>query len=124
MIEVLGVIDTQLAALGLNYEFGEMTQSPPVYPYWVGEYTEPAPNGEDGKQEPVILLSGFTRGSHISLETQAELIRNYYKHGITVLTDNGAAVIVNYAGSLQVPTNELELKKIQINLSIRLWNLA
>jgi hypothetical protein len=124
MIEVLGVIDTQLSALGLNYEFGEMTQSPPVYPYWVGEYTEPEPNGEDGKEEPVILLSGFTRGAYIDLETQAELIRNYYKHGVTVLTDDGAAVIVNYAGSLKVPTGELELKKMQVNLAVRLWNLA
>ena len=124
MIEVLGVINTQLEALGLNYEFGEMSQSPPVYPYWVGEYTEPEPNGEDGKEEPVILLSGFTRGAHIDLETQAELIRNYYKHGITVLTDTGAAVIVNYAGSLKVPTGELELKKMQVNLAVRLWNLA
>ena len=124
MIEVLSVINTQLTELGLNYEFGEMTQSPPAYPYWVGEYTEPALSGEDGKAEPVMLLSGFTRGSHHSLETQAELIRNYYKHGITVLTNDGAAVVVNYAGSLKVPTNELELKKIQVNLSVRLWNLA
>ena len=75
-------------------------------------------------KNPLSYCPALPVGSHISLETQAELIRNYYKHGITVLTDNGAAVIVNYAGSLQVPTNELELKKIQINLSVRLWNLA
>lgn len=124
MIEVLSVINTQLVALGLNYEFGEMTQSPPVYPYWVGEYTEPEPTGEDGMEEPVFMLSGFTRGAHLSLETQAEVIRNYYKHGITVLTNDGAAVIVNYAGGFPVPTGELELKKMQINLSVRLWNLA
>ena len=124
MIEVLGVINNQMAALGLNYEFGEMTQSPPVYPYWVGEYTEPEPNGEDGKEEPVVMLTGFTRGSYLDLETQAEVIRNCYKHGITALTEDGAAVIVNFAGGFPVPTGELELKKIQVNLAVRLWNLA
>ena len=124
MIEVLRAINNQMAALGLNYEFREMTKSPPTYPYWVGEYTEPEPTGEDGKEEPVIMLSGFTRGAYLDLETQAEQIRNYYKHGKTALNNDGSAVIVNYAGGFPVPTGELELKKMQINLSVRLWNLA
>ena len=41
MEDVLAVVDDQLQKLGLNYEFGSMTKSPPKYPYWVGEYSEP-----------------------------------------------------------------------------------
>jgi hypothetical protein len=121
MTEVLQIIHSQLEGLGLNYEFGRMTQSPPSYPYWVGDYTEPESMTEDGLENPTILLTGFTRGSYIELETDKKKMKDHFKHGVSVITESGAAVVIFYAGSFGVPTDELELKKVQVNLQIKSW---
>lgn len=75
MDDILAVINDQLEGLGLNYEFGKMTQSPPQYPYWVGDYTEPEGMTEDGKEESTVILTGFSRGKFIELETQKATIK-------------------------------------------------
>lgn len=121
MLDILSVLNDQLTGLGLNYEFGEMTQSPPIHPYWVGEYSETDPGLGDGQESPVILLTGFTRGSRLTLETQKEIIRDHFKHGVTVMTPSKTSVSIFYSGSLPVPTDDIELKKIQVNLQIKSW---
>ena len=45
--ESLAYINTALTNAGINYEFMEWT-SELVYPYFVGEYSEPEPMNEDG----------------------------------------------------------------------------
>lgn len=121
MTEVLKTINSQLESLGLNYEFGQMSKSPPTYPYWVGDYTEPESDTEDGLETPTIILTGFMRGSRLDLETDKSKIKDHFKHGVSVITESGAAVAVFYAGGFGIPTGELELKKIQVNLQIKLW---
>jgi hypothetical protein len=121
MTDVLKVLNQQMEALNLTYEFGQMTKSPPTYPYWVGDYTEPESTTEDGKEEPTILLTGFARGKFIELETQKKIIKDHFKQGVSVITESGAAVVIFYGGSFNVPSDELDLKKCQVNLSIKLW---
>ena len=126
--EVLGFVQKSMEALGIEYAFGEYEgndKGKVVYPYFVGEYTESEPMTEDGLHEMTFLLSGFSRGSWLTLEDAKERIERYFNmnSGKTVITESGSGVAVSYAGSLIVPTGDAELKKIQINLHIKEWKV-
>lgn len=120
----LTIISKAMSELGLNYEFMEWT-SEVVYPYFVGEYQELEALHEDGMQEATFLLTGSTRESWLALENAKEIIETYFNKvgGKTVIADDGTAVAVFYLSSLVVPTGDAELKKIQINLSIKEWSV-
>jgi len=123
-IAALKIISGSLQSLGINYEFGVWT-SKAAYPYWVGEYQETPPLNEDGMQETTFILSGFTRGKWLELEEEKEKIENHFNKvgGMTAIADNGSAVAVFYENSLVIPTGDAELKKIQVNLSIKEWSV-
>lgn len=123
-IEALQFISDSLKLLGIHYEFGEWS-SDIVYPYFVGEYQESPPMNEDGMQETTFLLTGFSRESWLQLEREKEKIENHFSKvgGTTVITASGAAVAIFYANSLIIPTGDAELKKIQINLTIKEWKV-
>lgn len=121
MKEVLAVVNDQLEQIGINYEFGRMSKSPPDYPYWVGDYTEPEGMTEDGKETPTVILTGFSRGKHIELENQKSIIKDHFRHGVSVITETGAAVVIFYGGSVPIPLEDDNLKKVQLNLSIKTW---
>lgn len=123
---LLKVVSDGMTELGLEYEFGEYTKEPIVYPYFVGEYTETEPMTEDGLQETVFMLSGFSRGTWLTLENAKAKIENYFNkvYGKTVMVDDGSAVAVFYGNSLIVPTGDEELKKIQINLQCKEWKVS
>ena len=123
-IESMEVIKTSLASLGINYEFGTWTKAL-VYPYFVGEYQETEPMTEDGLQESTFILTGFTRGTWLELEEAKETIENYFNEtsGSVAITESGSAVAIFYSSSLIIPTGDAELKKIQINLSIKEWKV-
>jgi hypothetical protein len=123
---LLKVVSDGMTELGLEYEFGEYTKEPIVYPYFVGEYTETEPMTEDGLQETTFMLSGFSRGTWLTLENAKAKIENYFNkvYGKTVMVDDGSAVAVFYGSSLIVPTGDEELKKIQINLQCKEWKVS
>jgi hypothetical protein len=123
---LLKVVSAGMTELGIEYEFGEYTKKRIVYPYFVGEYTEQEPMTEDGLQETTFLLSGFSRGTWLTLENAREKIENYFNkvYGKTVMVDDGSAVAVFYGNSLIVPTGDEELKKIQINLQCKEWKVS
>jgi hypothetical protein len=124
--QVLKVVSDGMKSLGMEYGFGTYAKNPVVYPYFVGEYTESEAITEDGLQESKFLLTGFHRGTWLELEDAKEEIENYFNQvsGKTVITDNGSAVAVFYAGSLIVPTGDAELKSIQVNLNIKEWKVT
>ena len=127
-IDTLKIISEAMNEMGLAYGFGRYTPPtglPVPDPYFVGEYQEMIPTTEDGMQESTFLLTGFGRGSWLQLENARELIQFYFNRvsGRTVITDNGSAVAVFYTNSLIVPTNDAELKRIQINLNIKEWKV-
>lgn len=122
-VEALNVISRSMKSLKLNYAFMEW-KGLPCYPYWIGEYQEVESSSEDGLQETTFILTGFTRGSWLDLEAQKEIIENYFnKYGHSTITDSGSAVVVMYQNSLVIPTGDLELKKIQINMTIKEWKV-
>lgn len=123
---LLKVVSDGMIELGLEYEFGEYTKEPIIYPYFVGEYTETEPMTEDGLQETTFMLSGFSRGTWLTLENAKAKIENYFNkvYGKTVMVDDGSSVAVFYGNSLIVPTGDEELKKIQINLQCKEWKVS
>ena len=124
--EALKAVSQGMASIGLNYELQQWTAEP-AYPYFVGEYQEVVSFTEDGLQETSFILTGFTRGKYLDLETAKEKIEKKFHpiDGYRAITDTGSAIAIFYASSLaNIPTGDAELKKIQINLTIKEWKVV
>lgn len=125
----LRIVAQEMEALGLAYGFGVYSGDSSgrlVYPYFVGEYTETESVTEDGLQEATILLTGFHRGSWLALEEAREKIMRCFDSvaGKTVTMEDGSVVILFYASALIVPKEDMELKSIQINLTVKEWSVT
>lgn len=118
----LKFISDELEALGINYQFGEWTTDPVPDPYFVGEYTEPESltREEDGLQEISFILTG-TGTKWLTLENAKDAIESNISK--TTILPNGNGIAVFYGGALIIPTGDAELKRIQINLSIKEWRV-
>ena len=124
-VNVLTAVDKGMKEAGLNYECGEW-KSDIVYPYWVGEYQELNPLNEDGMHETSFILTGFTRGSRLELEREKDKIKKIFPQcgGYKAIADDGSAVAIFYSGCLaNVSTGDAELKKIEVNLTIKEWKV-
>lgn len=121
-LAVLKFISDTLDSLSINYQFGEWSTNPVPDPYFVGEYTESESltREEDGLQEATFMLTG-TGTSWLTLERAKASIENNISR--TAILPNGNGIAVFYAGSLIVPTGDAELKRIQINLTIKEWSV-
>ena len=124
---VLKTIDDSMNEMGINYEYMEWT-SKPAYPYFTGEYQEVVSSAEDGMQETQFILNGFARGENalLELENAKEQIERYFPQvgGKVVSTESGSVVAIFYANALaNLPTGDAELKRIQINLTIKEWKV-
>lgn len=120
----INVISESMESLGLNYAFMEWKKKP-EYPYWIGEFTEPAPGDESGQHDSSFILTGYSRGMWQDLISEREKIKECFdpKAGKVVIADDGSAVAVFYAGSFPVRTGDAELKKLQINLDVKEWSV-
>ena len=126
--EALKIISDDMASLGIEYDIGTYSgdeKGKVIYPYFVGEYQEIEPYTEDGLQETMFMLNGFSRGSWSALEEAKEKIERHFSkvYGNRMITANGSAVVIFYANSLIVPTGDAELKRIQINLRVKEWKV-
>lgn len=120
-MDKLKFINEQMDVIAVPYEFGEWT-SKVTYPYSVGEITEEPIFTEDGMEESTLLLTVWHRGSFIVLEEIKEKIKKHFHpiYGLRGNTDSGS-IAVFFDGSFVVPSTEVALKKIQINLKIKEW---
>lgn len=123
-MEKLGYINEQMNILSVPYEFGQWN-SKVTYPYFVGEITEDPITTEDGFEQSTLLLTGFHRGTCSELLKINERIKRHFDpiDGLRGTIDNGT-IVVFWDGSLFVPTGEADLKRIQINLTIKEWKGA
>lgn len=125
---VLKIISDGMEHLGLEYDLGTHSgdaEGKPIYPYFVGEYQEIEPSTEDGLMDGTFMLTGFHRGSWLALEDAKEKIQNYFNKvsGKIVMAHDGSAVAIFYANSFPIRTGDAELKRIQINLTIKEWKV-
>lgn len=123
-IKALEIISKDMAELGIPYSFGTWTSEELPSPFFIGEYQESESLNEDGQQEIIFSLTGYSRNSWLELEEAKEKIERYYSRVSGRLeTVEGMAVAFFYTNSLIVPTGDAELKKIQINLKIFEWKV-
>ena len=71
-------------------------------------------------QEIDFLLTG-TGTSWLKLEQAKSKIESNISK--TAILSNGNGIAVFYAGALTIPTGDAELKRIQINLTIKEWKV-
>lgn len=122
MIETaLGIANNELNGIGVPYEFMRYT-SPVEDRYWVGEYTETITDTEDGYGEGTLILTGTTKDSWMTLMQDRANIEDHFPSvgGLRKATDTGVVVFF-YENSFPVPTDEADLKRIQINIHIKSW---
>lgn len=124
-MDVLRIIAEAMQSLGLAYSYEEWTGETPD-PYWVGEYIESPATDESGLQESSFILTGTTRGAWLSLEDAKGKIERAFPPigGLRRITDDGNGVAVWYSYAQPVPTDTLDLKRMQINLEIKQWKVA
>ena len=106
----------------VNYHFLYYKTDKVVYPYWVGEYLENEYSAETNYQGTTFILTGDPRGSSLELEKQKEIIKKALKDKRAILS-NGAGIAVHYDYSMPIRTDDIELQKIQINLTIQEWEV-
>ena len=126
--EALTIIKDVMNEMELNYAFMEYIVEPgePLpKTYFVGEYQEFESVNEDGEEETIFILTGFSRGKWILLEEAKGKIKKCFPKvtGKIVATESGSTIAVFYANSLPVPVEDEELKKIQINLTVKEWKV-
>lgn len=119
--EGLNFISSILKPL-INYHFLYYKTDKVEYPYWVGEYLESEYSAETNYQETTFILTGVTRGSYLELEKQKEIIKKALKDKRAILS-NGTGIAVHYDYSMPIRTDDIELQKIQINLTIQEWEV-
>lgn len=124
MTEVLEYIRQEMALLGIPYEFMLWT-APVSYPYCVGEFSEIDPLTEDGLQEKIMILTLTTINEWLELlEIQEKLEENFpSEEGKTAILDDGSGIAVFYGTALPIPTGDANLKRLQVNLNIKLWKV-
>ena len=106
----------------VNYHFLYYKTDKVEYPYWVGEYLENEYSAETNYQGTTFILTGVTRGSYLELEKQKEIIKKALKDKRAILK-NGTGIAVYFDYSMPIRVDDIELQKIQINLTIQEWEV-
>lgn len=124
-IEALTFISNLLHSMGIPYELMRWNSGlPPDGYYFVGEYIEHESQTleENGHQESTFILRGYTRGNWMLFEEAKAKI----KKGITqtAILPNGNGIAIFYGSTAQVPTGDMALKSIKINLNIQEWSVS
>lgn len=121
--EALDVIKSAMADMGIEYAFGEYKGN--KYLYFTGEYQEVPTASEDGSEETSFILNGFSRNSLLELEeAKAEIKKKFHPiEGYVVTTPTGSVVTIFHDQSLVIRQEDAELKRLQINLTIKEWKV-
>lgn len=124
-VESLNLIDNILSENGINYEFGQWSTSPVPSPYFIGEFSDLETSDEDGMQQSVFIMTGTSNNSWLELMEAKEKIEELFPStvGMIVTIANGSAVAIFFDTSSDIPTDTMELKRIQINLTVKEWKV-
>lgn len=118
--QALKLIKETLADASINYAYMEWNDTV-VYPYFIGEKQELSPDEESRESDSTFIITGTTRASYDELETKKEAIINALN--ISTILENGNGLTISYEGAYNVPTGEMDLKRIQINFNIKEWSV-
>lgn len=109
-------------SLSIPYDHDEWHDTPPDR-YFVGEPIEDTMTTmeEDGRQDTVLILRGFTRKEKMILLRDADTIRKNLPPAQKL--PDGTWIAVFYEGSRFIHTGDAELKSIKTNLRIKEWRV-
>ena len=119
MKKVLNALKNEFKSMSLPYSF-DSWQSEVKLPYFVGEISEVPTSDEDGKREFDFILTGEDVDTYSRLLEYSEGIQKRYKYGHSVVIDGGVVKIV-YNNTITVPVEDESVKRIQINITVYLW---
>lgn len=122
-IDGIEYVKNMMAELEIPFQFMEWAGTIPDM-YFVGEYQEidSGVREESGLHESTFILTGFTRGSWLSLEEAKEEIEEAFSR--TDVLENGNGIALSYEQSNVIPTGDAELKRIEININIKEWKVT
>lgn len=119
----LAYIAKLMTSMGIPYAFREWQEKPPDDYYFVGDYleAESRTREENGYQTATFILRGFTRKAWLKLEqAKAKIEKSIAK---TAILDDGSGIAIFYGSASPVPTGDMELKSIKINLQVQEWRV-
>ena len=119
MKKVLKALKDEFKSMNLPYEF-DAWQSEVKLPYFVGEISEIPTQDEDGKREFDFILTGEDVETYSRLLNCSETIQKRYEYGHSVVIDGGVVKII-YDNTITVPVEDENVKRIQINITVYLW---
>lgn len=119
MKKVLNILKNDVKSMNLPYEFDNW-QSELKLPYFVGEISEIPTSDEDGKREFDFILTGEDSRTYSNLLEYSDTLRKRYEHGHSIVFDGGAVKII-YDNTIPVPVEDEDVKRIQINITVYLW---
>ena len=119
MKKVLNVLKNEAKLINLPYEFDNW-KSELKLPYFVGEISELPTLDEDGKREFDFILTGEDVETYSRLLDYSEIIQKRYEYGHSVVIDGGVVKII-YNNTITVPVEDENVKRIQINITVYLW---
>ena len=119
----LAYINSMMDSLSIPYAFMEWKEKPPEEGYFVGEIIE-APTmdrEESGHTSATFVLRGFTRREWNFLEQAKAKIEK--RAASTTILPDGTGLAVFYSHGEYVPTGDMSLKSIKINLDVQEWRV-
>ena len=122
-IEALDYIAKLLKGMDIPYALIRWEDKTHPDYHFIGDYIEheSMTREEDGHQETTFILRGYTRGSWMLLEeAKAKIKKNITK---TAILPNGNGIAIFYDATMQVPTGDMALKSIKINLTVQEWSV-
>ena len=119
MKKVLRTLNNEFKLMRIPYEFDNWN-SELMLPYFVGEISEVPTLDEDGKREFEFILTGEDVETYSRLLDYSETIEKRYKHGHSVVVDGGMVKII-HNNAITVPVEDENVKRIQINITVYLW---
>lgn len=121
--EGLIYINSLLESLEIPYEYGEWSSEVPGT-YFTGEYNEIESFSEAGKEESDFILTGNTINKFMDLETVKDRIKKKIGiDGLTAILGSGQGIAVLYSGSMNLPSVQYGVHRIQITLRIKEWKV-
>lgn len=122
-IAALQFMKDLMQGMGVPYSFMRWEEKPPDDYYTVGEYIE-SPSltrEESGRQDSTFILRLFTRGSWLRLEQAKAKIESAVP--VTAILPDGTGIAVFYESGMVVPTGDMQLKSMKIDLTIQEWKV-
>lgn len=118
MEHLLAFIDDKMTEAGIPYEFGEWSGAV-AYPYCVGTFRADEHRYEDSCTAGTLTVDIWSRESKLSAVQTADRIAAVFEDLQEVRDD--LLFYISFTSSDTIPTGEMDLFRIEVRLSVKIW---